>query len=50
MGLWFLTAIGEKDTPIVEEIAKLHKVEVEVVAKHYKEMLKNIEEEVKNED
>ena len=51
MGLWFLTAIGEKDAPIVEEIAKLHKVDVKIVAKHYEEMLKKIKEEVKeNED
>ena len=46
MGFFFLGAFGDKDAMIIEEIAKLHKVEVEVIAKHYKEMLENI----KNED
>lgn len=45
MGAWFLTAWGEKDTAIVEEIAKLHKVDVKTVEKHYREMLKNIEKD-----
>lgn len=48
MGFFFFQAYGEKDTAIVEEIAKLHKVDVEVVAKHYKEMLEKIKNEVKD--
>lgn len=47
MGLFFLLAFGEKDGMIVEEIAKTHKVDAAVVEKHYKEMLKNIENEIK---
>ena len=47
MGLFFLGAFGEKDTMIIEEIAKAHKVEVEVVAKYYKEMLEKLEHEIK---
>lgn len=50
MGVWIFTVFGEKDVAVCEEIAKLHKVDVKVVEKHYKEMLKNIEEEVKDED
>lgn len=46
MGVFFLQAWGEKDTAIIEEIAKLHKVDVKTVEKHYKEMLKNIEKDV----
>ena len=30
---------GEKDQVLVEEIAKLHKVDKEVVAEYYKEMI-----------
>lgn len=50
MGVFFLQAWGELDVQLCEEIAKAHKVDVKVVEKHYKEMLKNIEEEVKDED
>lgn len=50
MGAWFWGAFGELDVQLCEEIAKAHKVDVKVVEKHYKEMLKNIEEEVKVED
>lgn len=39
MGLFFLEAFGEKDQVLVEEIAKLHKVDKEVVAEYYKEMI-----------
>ena len=39
MGAWLLLAFGEKDVVLVEEIAKLHKVDKEVVEKYYKEML-----------
>lgn len=48
MGMWFLTAIGEKDTMIIEEIAKELKAPVEVVAKHYKEMKEAILNEIKD--
>ena len=48
MGLWFFQSYGEKDTMIVEEIAKEHKVSVEIVAKHYKEMLEKIKNEIKD--
>lgn len=47
MGVWFFEAFGEKDTALIEEIAKAHKVPVEVVAKHYKEMLEAIKNEIK---
>ena len=49
MGFYFFQSFGKKDTMIIEEIAKEHKVDVEVVAKHYKEMLDKIKkDEVKN--
>lgn len=48
MGFFFLEAYGNEDTMIIEEIAKLHKVDVKVVEKHYKEMLENIKDEAKN--
>lgn len=50
MGVWLLQAWGDYDVQLCEEIAKAHKVDVKVVEKHYKEMLKNIEKEVKDED
>ena len=43
MGAWFLLAFGEKDLVLVEEIAKLHKLDKEVVEKYYKEMLEKCE-------
>lgn len=48
MGFYFLQSYNEKDTPIIEEIAKLHKVDVKIVKKHYEEMLKEIANEVKS--
>lgn len=45
MGAWFFQAYGEKDTMIIEEIAKEHKVDVEIVAKYYKELIEKIKEE-----
>ena len=47
MGMWFLEAFGEKDTMIIEEIAKTHCVDVKVVAEHYKDLLEAIKNEVK---
>ena len=48
MGVWFLEAFGEKETMIIEEIAKCYKAPVEVVAKHYKEMKEAIQNEIKD--
>lgn len=48
MGMWFLTAFGEKDTMIIEEIAKLYGVSIQTVAKHYKEMIEKIKNEIKD--
>ena len=45
MGSWWVFFFGEKDEVLVEEIAKLHKVDKELVEKYYKEMLKKLEEE-----
>lgn len=39
MGFLLLQAFGEKDQVLIEEIAKLHDLEVQVVAEQYKEML-----------
>lgn len=47
MGFIFLASFGEQDTAIVEEIAKVHKVDVAVVKKHYEKMLEEIKDEVK---
>lgn len=47
MGFWFLESFGNKDTMIVEEIAKEHKVDVKIVEKHYKEMLEKIAHDIK---
>lgn len=43
MGFLWLEAFGEKDQVLIEEIAKIHDVEVEVVAEFYKEMLEKCE-------
>ena len=43
VGVWFF---GEKDAVLVDEIAKAHKVDKEIVEKHYKKMLENIKDEV----
>lgn len=48
MGAGWLFFFGEKDLVLIEEIAKLHKVEKEVVEKHYKEMLKAIKKDVQD--
>ena len=45
MGSWWVFFFGEKDEVLVEEIAKLHKIDKEKVEKYYKEMLKKLEEE-----
>ena len=48
MGLLFFEAFGEKDTMIIEEIAKLYGVSIQTVAKHYKEMKEAILNEIKD--
>ena len=43
MGFWLLEAFNEKDTPICEEIKRLHKFnKLEVVKQCYAEMLEKI--------
>lgn len=39
---------AEDDVAIVEDIAKLHKVDKAVVEKHYKAMLEELSNEVQN--
>ncbi len=46
MGALFLFFFGEADAVLVKEIAKTHKIPVEIVEKHYKEMLEAIKDEV----
>ena len=41
---WFL--FGKEDEVLVGEIAKIHKIDKEIVEKHYKKMLENIKDEV----
>ena len=43
MGFLLFQAFGEKDQVLIEEIAKLHDLEVQVVAEQYKEMLEKCE-------
>lgn len=43
MGFLFLGAFGEKDSILIEEIAKLHNIDKEIVEKYYKEMLEKCE-------
>ena len=50
MGLLFLQAFGEKDQVLVEEIAKLHKVDVEIVKREYEEMLKRVKDSLQDRD
>lgn len=49
MGSSWCFFFGEKHSVLVDEIAKELKVDKEIVEKHYKEMLKAIEKEVKGE-
>ena len=46
MGWFGVYLFGEKDAVLVDEIAKIHKVDKEIVEKHYKKMLENIKDEV----
>ena len=42
MGWFFLESFGEEDTYLIEKIAKLHKVDKDLVEKYYKEMLEKV--------
>ena len=46
MGAFGFFFFGEKDSVLVNEIAKLHKADKDIVEKHYKEMLEKIKNEV----
>lgn len=46
MGLWSGFLFGEQDSVLVSEIAKLHKVSVDVVEEHYRKMLEAIKKDV----
>lgn len=48
MGSWLGFFFGEADAVLVDEIAKAHKVDREIVEKYYKEMLENIKNEVQD--
>ena len=48
MGMWLLTVLGEKDTMIIEEIAKLYGVSIQTVTEYYKEMIEKMKNETKN--
>ncbi len=50
MGAWGLFFFGEKDAILIEEIAKLHKVDKAVAEKHYKKMLEGIKNETEDKD
>ena len=45
---WFF--FGEKDTILIEEIAKIHKVDKSIVEKYYKAMLEGIKNETEDKD
>lgn len=45
MGSFGIWLFGEKDTAIVEEIAKVHKLEIEKVKEAYENMLKELKNE-----
>ena len=46
MGRWGLFLFGEKDSVLVEEIAKIHNLPKDLVEKHYKEMLEGAKNEL----
>lgn len=48
MGGFMILFFPEKDGVHIKEIAKIHGVPAEIVEKHYKVMLKGIENEVRN--
>lgn len=48
MGSIWVYFFGEKDEVLVNEIAKIHKIDKEIVEKHYKEMLEAIKKDVQD--
>ena len=48
MGFWLWESFGEKDKEIINEISKEHKVDIKVVAEHYKDLLEAIKNEIKD--
>ena len=46
MGWMSFYFFGEEDKVLVDEIAKVHKIDKEIVEKHYKKMLDAIKDEV----
>ena len=48
MGAWYCFIFGEKDSVLVEEIAKEHKFDKEIVERHYKKMLNYIKHELQD--
>lgn len=50
MGIFGWLFFNDKDNVIIDEFMKLHKIDkskVEIVKKHYEEMLKKVAEDVK---
>ena len=45
MGMFSVYFLGEEDSVLVEEIAKLHNVDKAVVEKHYRKMLEALKGE-----
>lgn len=45
MGVFGVYFLGEEDSVLVEEIAKLHNVDKAVVEKHYRKMLEALKGE-----
>lgn len=45
MGMFGVYFLGEEDSVLVEEIAKLHNVDKAVVEKHYRKMLEALKGE-----
>lgn len=46
MGWFGVFLFGREDEVLIDEIAKIHKVDKAVVEKYYKEMLEKIKDEV----
>ena len=48
MGAWWILFYGDEDEDLVTDIAKVHKIDRETVEKHYRKMLEDIKNEIKN--
>ena len=48
MGMGGFLFFGEKDTVLIDEIARVHKVPKEYVEKHYKLMLEAIKNDIQD--